>query len=145
IAPGEHQWVLRDPTPKARLLWEDPDKPLLDDVAYLRVFTLPHLVIDGPLVRWEAEPLDQLRRHGVSFDPQQPFAWVVRLPMGNDAILRCEPGWGVELSDLVGDRHGNRYAPRFDDAPRAYRVNVSDAMPDDGPLDAYLELPREIS
>ena len=144
ISPGEHQWILRDPTPKARLLWEDPENPLFRSMVYLRAFTLPKVVVDGPLIRWEAEPLDQLRPRPNRFDPNKPFAWVVRLPMGNDALLRCEPGWGVDFEDILGDRHGNIYAPRLDDAPRAYRVNSDDAQPDDGPVEAYLTLPDAV-
>ena len=43
IRPGENQWVIKDPTPKARLLWDDPQQPQLQGMAYLRVFTLPQV------------------------------------------------------------------------------------------------------
>lgn len=144
IAPGEHRWIMRDPTPKARLLWENPDEPLITGAAYLRIFTLPEVVVEGTLVRWEAAPLDQLRQHSGQFNPQLPFAWIVRLPMGSDALLNIDPGLGVDVQNILGDRYGNRYQAILDQAPRAYRANIGDNQVDDSPPDIYLNVPLEI-
>lgn len=144
IAPGDHQWVQNDPSMKGRLLWEDATMPLVDGVAYIRAFTLPQLVVDGPLIRWEAAPLDQLRRGDGGFDETKAFAWIVRMPIGNDAVLVPEPGFGADVDDLFGDRFGNRYAGGLDAAPRAYRVNVEPVDLGDERDPIYLEIPPAV-
>lgn len=145
IRPGEAQWVVKDPTPRARLLWEDPSQPQLAGVAYLRAYTLPRIAIEGAFVSWKGGPLDALRRAPGAFDPTARFAWAVRLPMGSDAVLHADGARGVDLEELLADRHGNLYVGGFDEIQRAYRVNLDppDAAVEEDP-DTYTDLPAEL-
>jgi transglutaminase-like putative cysteine protease len=146
VAPGEARWIVRDPTPRLRLLWDDPEHPLFEGSAYVRLYTLPHLRLDGPLLRWEAEPPDRLRVVANRFDPSARLAWMLRMPLGNDAVIAADLGGGVELDDLLGDRHGNRYQSGFDESTRAYRINLDPPHePDDADDPVYRELPAEVS
>lgn len=125
IRPGESQWVIKDPTPKARLLWDDADQPQIRGTAYLRLFTLPYINLENDnLIAWSAEDNSSLRRVSPGFDPGRSFAWIVRRPLGNDAVLASDGALGIELADLLGDSQGNRYQESIDGAPRAYRVNL---------------------
>jgi len=145
IRPGESQWVVKDPTPKARLLWDDAEQPQVQGMAYLRVFTLPHIAIEDNLIAWGADDLNRLRSVDTHFDPNQRFAWVVRRPLGNDAVICGDGAIGIELPDLVGDKHGNRYQSNIDESPRAYRVNLDPAPEQDAEvLPEWTELPSKL-
>jgi len=124
IQPGEAQWVVKDPTPRARLLWEDPTQPQIEGTAYLRAFTLPTIALTDSFVSWKGGRLDGLRQAPGAFDPNARFAWAVRLPMGSDAVLHADGARGVDLDELLADRHGNLYITGFDEIQRAYRVNL---------------------
>lgn len=152
LTPGEQQWIVCDETPRARLLWEQPGQPLIQGTAYLRLFTMPRLVLGGThreYVTWEAQTIDRLLDTDSRFRADQPFAWAVRLPMGSDAVLRIDGARGVELRDLAGDIHGNLYLANIDLSPRAYRVNLATDEDEPEEMDARtladcLALPREL-
>jgi len=149
ITPGEAQWVVKDETPRARLLWEDTAHPQITGMAYLRAFTLPRIVLEqGGFVTWEGERLDGLRVAPGAFDPGERFAWAVRLPMGSDAVLHADGARGVDMEELLADRHGNLYVVGIDEVQRAYRVNLDPPATleeEDPDPAAYTALPGELA
>lgn len=126
---GDHLNVDRDPHIAARLSWETGADPT--GTVYLRAMALSDLVLNGATLSWKPDRAGELRP--APPPTHQPTRWarVLRIPSGDDVVLRPDGGDAVDLDGLVVDHDGNRYRPQLGEALRSYRADF-----DDGQLEA---------